>query len=83
MMMQRLKNEERKYELIQPEINRDKTFGELINYIKYIFDYLWKNPSTVSEILSYSKISDIKNYLAHFFTINFYENNLMNNSLEG
>ena len=56
MMMQRLKNEERKYELIQSEINRDKTFGELINYIKYIFEYLWKNPYTVSEILTYSKI---------------------------
>ena len=83
MMMQRLKNEERKYELIQSEINRDKTFGELINYIKYIFEYLWKNPYTVSEILTYSKISDIRNYLAHFFTINFYENNLTNNSQEG
>ena len=83
MMMQRLKNEERKYELIQSDINRDKTFGELINYIKYIFEYLWKNPYTVSEILTYSKISDIRNYLAHFFTINFYENNLTNNSQEG
>ena len=83
MMMQRLKNEERKYELVQPQLNRDKTFGELINYLKYMFEYLWKNPYIVSEILSYSNISDIRNYLAHFFTINFYENNLTNNSSEG
>ena len=81
--MQRLKNEERKYELVQPQLNRDKTFGELINYLKYMFEYLWKNPYIVSEILSYSNISDIRNYLAHFFTINFYENNLTNNSSEG
>ena len=79
-MMQRLKNEERKYELVQPQLNRDKTFGELINYIKYMFEYLWKNPFIVSEILSHSNISDIRNNLAHFFTINFYENNLNNNS---
>ena len=83
MMMQRLKNEERKYELIQSQSNRDKTFGELINYIKYIFNYLWNNPYIVSEILSYANISDIRNYLAHFFTVNFYENNLTNNSQEG
>ena len=34
MILQRLRNEERKFELIQPKLQRDKTFGDLINYIK-------------------------------------------------
>ena len=83
MIIQRIKNEDRKYELIQPKVKRDKTFGELINYIKYIYEFLWKNPYYVSEILSYADICDVKNCLAHFFTVNFYENNLSNNNKEG
>ena len=83
MILQRLKHEERKYELIQPKFQRDKTFGDLINYIKYIFEFLWKNPFTVSDILSKADIFDVKKCLAHFFTINFYENNLSNNNKEG
>jgi hypothetical protein len=83
MILQRLRNEERKFELIQPKLQRDKTFGDLINYIKYIFEFLWKNPYVVSEILSKADIYDVKKCLAHFFTINFYENNLSNNNKEG
>ena len=83
MILQRLKNEERKFEFIQPKSQRDKIFGDLINYIKYIFEFLWKNPYVVSDILSCADIQDIKNCLAHFFTINFYENNLSNNNKEG
>ena len=83
MIIQRLKKEERKFELVQPKIQRDKIFGDLINYIKYIFEYLWKNPFSVSEILSNSDIFDVKNCLAHFFTLNFYDNNLSNYNKEG
>ena len=83
MIVQRLKNEERKFELIQPKLERDKIFGDLINYVKYIFEYLWKNPYIVAEILLNSDIEDVKHCLAHFFTINFYDNNLSNNSKEG
>ena len=83
MILQRLKNEERKFELIQPKLERDKIFGDLINYVKYIFEYLWKNPYIVAEILLNSDIEDVKHCLAHFFTINFYDNNLSNNSKEG
>ena len=80
--MQRLKNEERKYEFIKTKIQRDKIFGDLINYIKYIYEYLWKNPYLVSEILSNADINDIKKCLAHFFTVNLYENILSNRNKE-
>ena len=82
MRMQRLKNEERKYEFIKTKIQRDKIFGDLINYIKYIYEYLWKNPYLVSEILSNADINDIKKCLAHFFTVNLYENILSNRNKE-
>ena len=81
MISKRLKNEERNFELIKTK-ERDKIFGELNNYIKYILEFLWKNPYLISEILSNSDIKDIKKYLAHFFTINFYDNILTNNSKE-
>ena len=81
MISKRLKNEERNFELIKTK-ERDKIFGELNNYIKYILEFLWKNPYLISEILSNSDIKDIKKYLAHFFTLNFYDNILTNNSKE-
>ena len=83
MILQRLNNDERNFEFIDPNDKRDKIFGELNNYIKYIFEFLWKHPYYVAEILSLSDINDVKNYLAHFFTVNFYENNLSNNKKEG
>jgi len=83
MIKQRIKKEERKYELIKSKLQRDRTFGDLINYVKYIFEYLWKNPYYVSKILLTADNNDIKNCLAHFFTVNFYDNNLSNNNKEG
>ena len=83
MILQRLNNDERNFEFIDPNDKRDKIFGELNNYIKYIFEFLWKHPYYVAEILSLADINDVKNYLAHFFTVNFYENNLSNNKKEG
>ena len=43
MISKRLKSEERNFELIKTK-ERDKIFGELNNYIKYILEFLWKNP---------------------------------------
>ena len=83
MIKQRIKKEERKYELIKSKLQRDRTFGDLISYVKYIFEYLWKNPYYVSKILLIADNNDIKNCLAHFFTVNFYDNNLSNNNKEG
>ena len=83
MIKQRIKKEERKYELIKSKLQRDRTFGDLISYVIYIFEYLWKNPYYVSKILLTADNNDIKNCLAHFFTVNFYDNNLSNNNKEG
>ena len=61
MISKRLKNEERNFELIKTK-ERDKIFGELNNYIKYILEFLWKNPYLISEILSILIIA----YIQHF-----------------
>ena len=82
MIFQNLKNDQRIYQLIDEQKEKDKIFGELNTYIKYLLHYLWDQPNVVAKILSLSKIEDIKKYLAHFFTNNFYENILSNNNKE-
>lgn len=82
MVLQRLKNDQRKYELIENQKDKDEIFGELNAYIKCILQFLWDRPNIVADILSVSNIKDVKNYLAHFFTNNFYENILSNNNKE-
>ena len=82
MIFQNLKNDQRIYQLIDDQKEKDKIFGELNTYIKYLLHYLWDQPNVVAKILSLSNIDDIKKYLAHFFTNNFYENILSNNNKE-
>ena len=82
MIFQNLKNDQRIYQLIDERKEKDKIFGELNTYLKYLLHYLWDQPNVVANILSLSNKDDVKNYLAHFFTNNFYENILSNNNKE-
>ena len=81
MVLQRLKNDERKFELVE-EKDKDDILGELNTYIKCLFQFFWSHSQIVSNILSNSNIKDAKDYLAHFFANNFYENILSNNNKE-
>ena len=82
MVLQRLKNDERKFELVEDSNDKDEILGELNTYIKCLFQNFWNHPKIVSDILSISNIKDVKDYLAYFFTNNFYENILSNNNKE-
>ena len=82
MSLQRLKSDQRQFELIDDHKDKDEIFSELNTYIKYLFEFLWNQPKIVSNILSLSNIKDVKDHLAHFFTNNFYENILSNNNKE-
>ena len=82
MSLQRLKSDQRQFELIDDHKDKDEIFSELNTYIKYLFEFLWNQPKIVSNILSLSNIKDVKEHLAHFFTNNFYENILSNNNKE-
>ena len=82
MVLQRMKNDKRKYELVESLKEKDEILGELNTYIISLFDFLWKQPKLVSNILSNANIKDVKDYLAHFFTNNLYENILSKNNKE-
>ena len=88
MLFSRLKNETKKYELILEykkgdkikEMNNNDIFGNLYNYMRYIFDLLWSRPYLTAMVLSKSKLQNIKDNLANFFVNNFYENIISNNN---
>ncbi len=82
MIMERQRNEKRKYELMWDKNYREEAFGEMNTYMKCIFEFLWTHPKCVANILSNSNKKDVKEYLAHFFTNNFYENILSNKNKE-
>ena len=82
MSLQRIRNEQRKFELIEKQNDVDDLLGELYTYIKCLLEFLWKQPKLVSNILSNSNIKDVKRYLAHLFSNNFYENILSDNNKE-
>ena len=82
MVLQRMKNDKRKYELVETPKERDELLGELNTYIISLFHFLWKQPKFVSNILSKANNKDVKECLAHFFTNNLYENILSKNNKE-
>ena len=59
-----------------------RTFQSLWTYLKGFLENLYLSPKFVYQLLSLSKIEDIKNHLAPFFTNNFFENILSPQSLE-
>ena len=77
-----VKNDNRKFELVEDQKDKDEILGELNTYIKCLFQNFWNHPKIVSDILSNSNIKDVKDYLAYFFANNFYENILSNNNKE-
>ena len=82
MVQQRMKNDKRKYELVDSPKEKDEILGELNTYIISLFDFLWKQPKFVSNILSCANNKDVKEFLAHFFANNLYENILSKNNKE-
>lgn len=82
MIFQNLNNDQRIYQLICEQKEKDKIFGELNTYLKFLLHYLWDQPNVIANILSLSNKDHVKKYLAHFFTNNFYENILSNNNKE-
>ena len=68
--------------LIDDQEEIPKIFKASWTYLKSFLEILYTSPKVVSKIISVSKIEDIKDYLAPFFTNNFYENILSSKSLE-
>ena len=68
--------------LIDDQEEIPKIFKASWTYLKSFLENLYTSPKVVSKIISVSKIEDIKDYLAPFFTNNFYENILSSKSLE-
>ena len=82
MVLQRMKNDKRKYELVETPKERDEILGELNTYIISLLHFLWKQPKFVSNLLSKANNKDVKECLAHFFANNLYENILSKNNKE-
>ena len=68
--------------LIDDQEEIPKIFKASWTYLKSFLENLYTSPKVVSKIISVSKIEDIKDYLAPFFTNNFFENILSSKSLE-
>ena len=82
MVMERQKNDIRKYELIDDIKEKEEIFEELYTYVRYIFQFLWSQPKVVTNILSKSNNKDVKDYLAPFFVNNLYEDILSSKNKE-
>ena len=82
MVMERNKYDERKYELVEELNKKEEIFEDLYTYIRYLFQFLWNQPKVVTNILSKSNIKDVKDYFAHFFVNNMYEDILSSKNKE-
>ena len=82
MVMERKKYDKRKYELIEDINIKEEIFEDLYTYVRYLFKFLWSQPKVVANILSKSNIKDVKDYLAHFFVNNLYEDILSSKNKE-
>ena len=82
MVMERKKNDKRKYELVEDLNKKEEIFEDLYTYIRYLFKFLWSQPKVVTNILLKSNIKDVKDYLAHFFVNNMYEDILSSKNKE-
>ena len=67
-----------KYGFPTHELNKNKIefLGELKFYIEKLLFYLWEKPDLIFTILINSDLMDIKNYLAHLFCHDFFQNAL-------
>ena len=71
IIAERTGKDDRKFELVeeQGELLRD-----LNTYLPKLMNYLWEQPKIVVGIIKNADENNLKEYLAPFFTNNFYEN---------
>ena len=82
MINERLKIDDKKYQLIDKNEDQCKFFKELNTYIPKLLFFLWSKPKIVSEILYNSEISPVREHLAPLIVNNFYENIISSNYIE-
>ena len=82
MINERLKIDDKKYELVDKNEDQCKYFKELNTYIPKLLFFLWSKPKIVSEILHNSDIQPVKEHLAPLIVNNFYENIISSNYIE-
>ena len=82
MMSERLKIDDKKYQLVDKNEDQCRFFRELNTYIPKLLFFLWGKPKLISEILFYSDIKLVKEHLAPLIVNNFYENIISSNYIE-
>ena len=82
MMSERLKLDDKKYQLVDKNEDQCRFFKELNTYIPKLLFFLWNKPKLISEILYYSDIKLVKEHLAPLIVNNFYENIISSNYIE-
>ncbi len=82
MINERLKIDDKKYQLIDKNEDQCKFFKELNTYIPKLLFFLWSKPKVVSEILYNSEISPVREHLAPLIVNNYYENIISSNYIE-
>ena len=82
MINERLKVDDKKYQLVDKNEDQCKFFKELNTYIPKLLFFLWNKPKIVSEILYNSEIKPVKEHLAPLIVNNFFENIISSNYIE-
>ena len=82
MINERLKIDNKKYQLIDKNEDQCKFFKELNTYIPKLLFFLWKKPKIISEVLYNSDIAPVREHLAPLIVNNFYENIISSNYIE-
>ena len=71
--------DDRKFELVEGE---GELLRDLNTYIPKLLNYLWEKPKLVAQIIQKADLKDVEEYLAPFFSNNFYENILSSSYIE-
>ena len=82
MINERLKIDNKKYQLVDKNEDQCRFFKELNTYIPRLLFFLWNKPQVVSEILHNSDITPVREHLAPLIVNNFYENIISSNYIE-
>ena len=82
MINERLKIDNKKYQLVDKNEDQCKFFKELNTYIPKLLFFLWKKPKIISEVLYNSDIAPVREHLAPLIVNNFYENIISSNYIE-
>ena len=79
IISERMGKDDRQFELIE---DRGEILRDLFTYFPKLMKYLWENPKIVALIIENTNAKDVKEYLAPFFSNNFYENILSSSYIE-